>query len=305
MTKTKLSEPLKALLHAPHARPNPLPPPPNLEAIYERFAASAHDKRIELRAWLTASTAATVTLNSPASLLTLHAVANRPRNRCTGTAVANPRDHSLWTAELMREVGLKCIALNGIPRTINCLGAFYSGLAPSLQTALSTRPPRRHLRPETVPTVLARGESLWDSIYQPLTAKLTSKLATSHPDLPLHIIQSEYGSLFADPPSNPEGPTDESAALRPNIGRVLTSIFAIAALRAQGGVAPQVVSHVFGLRKAFETTATTTAKRLQGEEWVEGGEWLASDEGSVWLIEHVDRIVAGISGSDSSLKARL
>lgn len=31
-------------------------------------------------------------------------------------------------AELVREVGLKCISFNGIPRTINCLNAFRAAL---------------------------------------------------------------------------------------------------------------------------------------------------------------------------------
>lgn len=53
---------------------------------------------------------------------------------------------------------------------------------------------------------------------------------------------------------------------------------------------PQVLSHVFGLRKAFEDGSA----RSEGEEEVEGGEWLASDEGSIWLLDVVDRIVEAI-----------
>jgi hypothetical protein len=68
-------------------------------------------------------------------------------------------------------------------------------------------------------------------------------------------------------------------------GRVLTSLIAIACLRAQTGVGPQVLSHVFGLRKAFDDG---TAER------VEGGTWLASDEGSTWILETVDAIVREI-----------
>jgi hypothetical protein len=73
---------------------------------------------------------------------------------------------------------------------------------------------------------------------------------------------------------------------------VRTSIIAVACLRAQSGAGPQVVSHVFGLRKAFED-GTYQAK---GEEDVEGGKWLASNEGSMWLLESVDRIVEAIGG---------
>ena len=139
------------------------------------------------------------------------------------------------------------------------------------------------LSPDNVNATLSRGRSLWKSIYFPFDEKLTDKLAQSHPDLPVHIIESEYGSLFSDPPSPPKPA---------KVGRVLTSIIAVACLRAQSGVGPQVVSHVFGLRKVFED-GTYQAK---GEEDVEGGKWLASNEGSMWLLEFVDRIVEAIGG---------
>jgi hypothetical protein len=80
------------------------------------------------------------------------------------------------------------------------------------------------------------------------------------------------------------------------VGRVLTSIVAVACLRAQTGVGPQVVSHVFGLRKAFEDG---TAKAADEEE-VQGGEWLASDEGSIWLLGVVDRIVETIGKGEGT-----
>lgn len=95
----------------------------------------------------------------------------------------------------------------------------------------------------------------------------------------MHILESEYGALLSDPtPNMPHTP----------VGRVLTSIMAIACLRAQTGVGPQVTSHVFGLRKAFEDGSAAS------EEPVEGGEWLASNEGSTWLLETVDGIVEAI-----------
>ncbi|KAI7970515.1 hypothetical protein EIK77_005233 [Talaromyces pinophilus] len=144
--------------------------------------------------------------------------------------------------------------------------------------------PRRNLTPEVIPDILNRGNSLWKSIYYPFESKLQQKLALSHPDLPVHIIESEYGNLFADPASPTEG------VVPATVGRVLTSIVAISCLRAQTGVGPQVVSHVFGLRKAFED------KTAESETEIQGGEWLASDEGSVWLIGVVDRIVESIGG---------
>lgn len=131
--------------------------------------------------------------------------------------------------------------------------------------------------------IINRGQSLWTSIYHPFDSRLFSKLGDSHPDLPVFILNHEYGALFADPPSLGH----ETGA---KVGRVLTSIVAVACLRAQTGVGPQVVSHVFGLRKAYEDESF----KAEGESPVEGGEWLASDEGNVWLLGAVDRIVEAL-----------
>lgn len=72
---------------------------------------------------------------------------------------------------------------------------------------------------------------------------------------------------------------------------MLTSVVAVAGLRAQTGVGPQVTSHVFGLRKAYEDGSAAA----EGEVEVQGGEWLASDEGNVWLLRGVDAIVEALS----------
>lgn len=76
------------------------------------------------------------------------------------------------------------------------------------------------------------------------------------------------------------------------VGRVLTSIAAVACLRAQTGVGPQVTSHVFGLRKAFEDGSFEAEGEIR--EQSEGGKWLASDEGNLWLLNSVDAIVQAI-----------
>jgi hypothetical protein len=231
-----------------------------------------------------------MTLNSPESLLQLYNLASASKH---STSSINPSDHPIYTAELMREVGLKCIGFNGVPRTINCLNAFRDGLPADIQSALAERKPRRMLGRENVDDVLDRGHGLWNSIYAPFSSKLIKKLATSHPDLPVHIVESEYGALFSDPA--------QSAPLGANVGRVLTSVVAVACLRAQTGVGPQVLSHVFGLRKAVEGEAVA--------EDVEGGKWLASDEGSEWLLKKVDEVVGaiggGFAGGYGELKAKL
>lgn len=74
------------------------------------------------------------------------------------------------------------------------------------------------------------------------------------------------------------------------MGRVLTSIVAVSCLRSQTGVGPQVTSHVFGLRKAYEDGSANA----KGEFAVEGGEWLASDEGNQWLLNSIDTIVEAL-----------
>jgi hypothetical protein len=77
---------------------------------------------------------------------------------------------------------------------------------------------------------------------------------------------------------------------------VLTSIVAVACLRAQTGVGPQVTSHIFGLRKAYEDGSY----KAEGEEEVKGGQWLASDEGNMWILRSVDRIVEAIGSGMGS-----
>jgi hypothetical protein len=307
---SKLSTSLKALIHAPHARPGPVRTSKRIAAVYAAIARDATARGVGVPAWLTISTAATMTLNSPDSLLELYRIATNTNTTTTITTVGV--SDSVSTAELMREVGLKCISFNGIPRTINCLAAFHAGLPRHVSSKLSTVP-TRHLSEPTLQARLRRGAQLWTSIYRPLDAKLTAKLAQSHPDLPVHILESHYALLLANPPpgsgSGSGSMSASASAVEPSqrVGRVLTSLTAIACLRAQTGVAPQVVSHVFGLRKAFEDgsadagagTGTGGEQQQQQQQVViDGGEWLASDEGGVWILEAVDRIVAALGEGD-------
>lgn len=143
-----------------------------------------------------------------------------------------------------------------------------------------------------IESIQARGQALWKSIYSPFDQKLYSKLGESHPNLPVHILNNEYGSLLSDP--SPSLPDTASG----NVGRVLTSVLAVACLRAQTGVGPQVTSHVFGLRKAYGDGSAGA------EDEVVGGEWLASNEGSEWLLQTVDRIVEAIGQGEGSSFAK-
>lgn len=293
MSRSKLSPALKELINAPFARPGPAKAPAGIGKIYERIASEAHSKNVGPRPWLALTTAATFTLNSPDSLATLHATATNPP---TAGQPYKPLD-PVPAAELMREVGLKCISFNGIPRSINCLGAFRASLSPGVQAGLETRSSRA-ITPENLARRNADGLALWASVYDPFDRKLIDRLALSHPDLPVHILGSHYGPLLADPPRGGEGAVERGGLA--SVGRVLTSIVAIACLRAQTGVAPQVLSHVFGLRKAIEQRVHL--REAEGEDEARGWEWLAGDEGSEWILRSVDGIVEAMGGSNFAAK---
>ncbi|KAK0246944.1 hypothetical protein LTR35_017310 [Friedmanniomyces endolithicus] len=265
---SKLSHSLKALISAPHARAGTTRAPRNIVEIYRGVAQNGAGQGVSMPAWLTMSTAATMTMNSPESLLELFKVSQ-------GHTSARS---FVQTAELMREVGLKCISFNGIPRTINCLGAFMEGLPVEVSRAMSTEQSRQ-VTSANADQIVSRGKALWDSIYRPFENKLVEKLAQSHPNLPIHILSAHYGGMLSDPQPN----------MPVNVGRVLTSIVAIACLRSQTGVGPQVMSHVFGLRKAFEDGSA--------ESDVKGGRWLATDEGTEWILNSIDDIVRTFGGT--------
>lgn len=211
--------------------------------------------------------ATTFTLNSPTSLPILHHV-----------VTSQTHLKKVEAAELIREVGLKCISFNGIPRTINCLhGLREYGERGGWWEELEKNP-TRGLTSENIESVSERGRGLWQSVYTPLDEKLYSVLGKSHPDLPVYINAAHYGTLLSDPV--------ERGGLA-TVGRCLTSVVAVACLRAQGGVGPQVLSHVYGLLKGVQ-------QGMHREELEEadanGIEALASDKGCAWLLDSVDAI---------------
>lgn len=226
-----------------------------------------------------------MTLNSPDALHILHQVSSNSSTSSYKPLAPVP------AAELIRETGLKCISFNGIPRTINVLGAFRSSLPPDVQSGLETRPSRT-ITPENLPQRKKTGLELWTSVYDPFETKLINKLAESHPDLPVHILGSHYAPLLSNPVGVDRGGLAE-------VGRVLTSLVAIATLRAQTGVGPQVLSHVFGLRKAI--AQGFQAKEAESEKEREAFEWLAGEEGSEWVLNSVDEIAETI-GSNFATK---
>ncbi|QUC21687.1 uncharacterized protein UV8b_05930 [Ustilaginoidea virens] len=288
---SKLPPSLKALINAPFARPGPTPAPPGIRDVYERIARDAAARELGTRPWLAISTAATLTRNAPDALPVLHAVA---ASACGAGGHEAPLAQLAQLAELMREVGLKCVSFNGIPRTINCLVAFRAALPDGVVARLASAPSRTPT-PRGLDGVASRGRRLWDSIYAPFGRKLVDKLARAHPDLPVHILGSHYGPLLSDPGPGPSAGADPAGGgSLARTGRVLTSLVAIACLRAQTGVGPQVLSHVFGLRKAFEDGACEDDGDGDGDG--DGVRWLASDEGLEWVLRTVDGIVDGLDG---------
>lgn len=153
------------------------------------------------------------------------------------------------------------------------------------------------MTPSNVTSIVKhRAFGLWTSIYSSVSTRLLEKLGTSHPDLPVHILSSHYGALLADPP-----------AVGAPVGRVLTSVVAVACLRAQSGVSPQVLSHVYGLRRALDSRQGSEDASHGQQEEVKGERWLISDEGCAWVLESVDKIVEALGHQPSfgPVKAKL
>lgn len=150
----------------------------------------------------------------------------------------------------------------------------------------------RQYTPANVEKTNERGRGLWDAIYEPHSTKLLQKLSDAHPDLPTHILTSHYSNLLSDPfGTSPPGGY--------KIGRVLTSVVAMACLRAQTGVSPQLTSHVFGLKKAL-----LEGGGADGEPALPGQEWITSDEGVEWILESTDAIT-DLVGSSFGPRAKL
>lgn len=156
----------------------------------------------------------------------------------------------------------------------------------------------RRATPENVTAADARGKALWDNIYEPYSDKLLSKLAESHPDLPVHILHAHYGHMFADP-------LDKFPTGHAKVGRVLTSVVAMSCLKAQQGVGPQLTSHVYGLKKSLQE-----GSGAEREERVEGQEWLGSDDGIEWILRSVEDVCATVNPAwgrlaEGQVKAKL
>lgn len=101
---SKLGPGVKALINAAHARPGPVPAPRHIESIYKKIEREATAHKLGRPSWLALSTATTMTMNSPEAMSALYKSASESKSTSEGVEIA----------ELMREVGLKCIGFNGV-----------------------------------------------------------------------------------------------------------------------------------------------------------------------------------------------
>jgi hypothetical protein len=100
----KFSMALEALMNAKHLQHVPTLSPLKIQDVFCTIEKEAAEKGLELWPWLTVSTATVMTLNSPESMIILFQYATAPRSL----------DESVAIAEFMREIGLRCMGINGV-----------------------------------------------------------------------------------------------------------------------------------------------------------------------------------------------
>ncbi len=193
-----------------------------------------------------------------------------------------------------------CTEALGQPvQVINCLAALSKGIHQYGHGISESLPksPQRNITVGNLKQYQAQGRALWDDIYtvsigtvfhdrnvrrtlshpacsQPKADKLLSILGRSHPDMPGHILHSHYSALISPPP-----PSDIDNKYPWMLGRQQMSILAVTCLRAQGGVEPQVESHIHGLLKAKPTY---------------NGKWFETQAGCIWLLQTIDHAVKAL-----------
>jgi len=267
--------------------PNVLSGPslPNLQSLFVRTSEDAKRRNAET-GWLVLTTCTLLSANRPSSVGHLYRFV-------TSSNSDGPDSHAnvayaVNKAALMRESALKSTIFVGVPRVILSLTALHEALDDEVKKGLRTYS-RRIPTPENVKSTIMRGQTLWNTIYVPHADKLHDKLKRYHPDFISYIIQS-YGSVLSPLPGETKGFSDESGpddADQGNLSRVMSSVVGIATLRAEGRVGPQLTSHTFGLLKA----------RYLGGLSAEDA-WLATDEGTEWVLRTIDEILDVISSED-------
>lgn len=249
-----------------------LPPAPSvtrLSAVLQSTFKDAQHRRAE-NGWLTLATCTLLTVNAPSSVGHLYKFVTR--KDAEDAATRRSLAEAVQKAALMRESALKSSIFVGVPRTILSLAGMSEVLEDDVKAGLRQEAHgARVATPQNVDEIVARGRGLWKTIYTPHAEKLYNKLGAYHPDFIEFIIQA-YGAVLAPLPG---GPSEEG-----NLSRALGSVVGTACLRAEGNVGPQLVSHVFGLLKARDVEG------LSEEDY-----WLATDEGTEWVVRTTDAIL--------------
>ncbi|KAF8974392.1 hypothetical protein BDZ97DRAFT_1935297 [Flammula alnicola] len=287
MANIKLTPTIKHLLTL--RNPNVLPSPPlsQLNRVFTNTFRDARNKKAET-GWLVATTCSLLTANRPSAVGHLYRFVTRSTLDDNGKQHALDLPSAVNKAALMRESALKSVIFIGVPRVILSLAALHEALDDEVKAALRTQS-KRTATADNIESIVTRGKGLWNSIYPPHADKLHDKLGSYHPDFISFIIQC-YGSVLSPLPGATKSYSDTSSLEdldQGNISRALGSVVGIASLRAEGGVGPQLISHVFGLLKARLT-------ENQNEE----DKWLSSDEGTEWVIRIVDEVLDGVSAGE-------
>lgn len=266
-------------------KPGALPSPPlsQLNRLFDKTFREAQSRKAET-GWLALTTCTLLTVNRPSAVGHLYRFVTRNSLEDASKSILDVPS-AVNKAALMRESALKSVIFVGVPRVILSLAALHSALDEEVKAALRTDS-RRTASPDNVQSIVTQGRALWDSIYAPHADKLHDKLGSYHPDFIAFIIQC-YGSVLAPLSGGTRAFLDTSNGQdrdQGNLSRALGSVVGMAALRAEGGVGPQLTSHTFGLLKARNTPNQSSED-----------EWLSSDEGAEWVLRTVDEILEGVA----------
>ncbi|PYH89269.1 hypothetical protein BO71DRAFT_363789 [Aspergillus ellipticus CBS 707.79] len=275
----KLTLNIVRMINLPSAHPKTTPAPREIEKIFEKIQQGARTLRVDQQSWLALAAATTITLNSGPALSILFNVATKDTPSISDRVLA---------AETIREIGLKCIPFNGMPRTINALRAFQADL-PEEIVAEMNQEPRRGLTQNNIHRTNKRGRKLWDQVHRPRAAQRYNHYAKLHPDLPVVVVENHFGALLSDPGRKPGA----------SVGRLTMSVIAIACLRAQLGTGSQLHEHVLGLKKAV--VDGTWADNM-GDAPERGAKWLASQGGIIWMLRWIDNIRKEVKQTVAKLK---
>ncbi|KAG7097151.1 hypothetical protein E1B28_004529 [Marasmius oreades] len=277
-----LPQSIKQLLTLRNPHPLPSPSLTQLRRVLTKTFLDARSRKAET-GWLVLTACAILTANRPPAFGELYRFATRSDIqdiKSTRTTLFE----AVNRAAIIRESALKSTIFVGVPRVILSLAALNEALDDDVRTALRKQS-RRISTPDNIESTLARGQALWESIYTPHAQKLHDKLGSYHPDFISFIIES-YGAVLSPLPGKEKAFADASSTDdldQGNLSRALGSVVGIACLRAEERVAPQLTSHVFGLLKARYT-----------ENQSEEDAWLASDEGTEWVVRTVDVVLDGV-----------